>query len=220
MITSTLVIIGGYLLGSVASAIIICRMLGLPDPREGGSGNPGATNVLRLGGRKAGAMTLAGDVFKGVLPVLIARALGESEWVVAATAVAAFLGHLYPIFFRFQGGKGFATAIGAIAALSWLTFIGMGLTWLAVAGLSRYASLASLVASALAPVYAWFITGRLEWVVAMIVLAVFSFVRHRGNIERLIAGTESRIGDKAKAKESEPVTQDTQSSTESSSAES
>ena len=193
MITSIVLIVAAYLAGSVASAIIVCRMLALPDPREGGSGNPGATNVLRLGGKKAAALTLAGDVAKGLVPVLVANLMGLDPWVTGACAIAAFAGHLYPIFFGFKGGKGYATALGVIAGLSTTTFVAVGLTWLAVAGIWRYSSLAALTSIALTPVYAWFLTGHVEWTIATVTIAVFVFIRHKGNIERLMSGTESKI---------------------------
>lgn len=196
MITSIVLIVAAYLAGSVASAIIVCRMLALPDPREGGSGNPGATNVLRLGGKKAAALTLAGDVAKGLVPVLVANLMGLDPWVTGACAIAAFAGHLYPIFFGFKGGKGYATALGVIAGLSTTTFVAVGLTWLAVAGIWRYSSLAALASIALTPVYAWFLTGHVEWTIATVTIAVFVFIRHKGNIERLMSGTESKIGQK------------------------
>ena len=150
----------GYLAGSLASAIIVCRMMGLPDPRSGGSGNPGATNVLRLGGRKAAALTLVGDILKGVAPVLTAHALEVSEPARALTALGAFMGHLYPVFFRFQGGKGVATAFGATLALSWPVGLVFGGVWLALAALTRYASLASLIAAVTAPVAALMLTAE------------------------------------------------------------
>ena len=196
MITSIVLIVAAYLAGSVASAIIVCRMLALPDPREGGSGNPGATNVLRLGGKKAAALTLAGDVAKGLVPVLVANLMGLDPWVTGACAIAAFAGHLYPIFFGFKGGKGYATALGVIAGLSTTTFVAVGVTWLAVAGIWRYSSLAALASIALTPVYAWFLTGHVEWTIATVTIAVFVFIRHKGNIERLMSGTESKIGQK------------------------
>ena len=197
MTTPLVLIVTAYLVGSIASAIIVCRLLGLPDPREGGSGNPGATNVLRLGGKKAAALTLAGDVAKGLVPVLVANLLGLAPWVTGACAIAAFAGHLYPIFFGFKGGKGYATALGVIAGLSIPTFVAVGLTWLAVAGIWRYSSLAALTSIALTPAYAWFVTGHVEWTIASVVIAVFVFVKHKANIERLMSGTESRIGQKA-----------------------
>ena len=196
MIAQYLVPVLGYLAGSLASAIIICRLMGLPDPRQGGSGNPGATNVLRIGGKKAAALTLVGDILKGVLPVALAHALDVPPWSVALTAVAAFLGHLYPLFFRFQGGKGVATAFGATLALSWPVALACGLTWLMVAVVSRYSSLASLLAVALSPAFAMVLTANTDNAVAFGVIALFVFWRHRQNIARLRAGTEGRIGQK------------------------
>lgn len=184
----------GYLVGSVASAIVVCRIMGLPDPREGGSGNPGATNVLRLGGKKAAALTFAGDLLKGVIPVVIARILSDSDVVIAATGVAAFLGHLFPIFFRFQGGKGVATAFGVAAGVSPSLAITMAGIWLLTAALTRYSSLAALIACACAPLLAFFLSLPLAVIVAFVLIALLIFWRHRANIERLRSGTESRIG--------------------------
>ncbi len=187
----------GYLAGSLASAVIVCRLMGLPDPRSVGSGNPGATNVLRLGGRKAAALTLVGDVVKGVAPVLAAHGLGLAEPVPALTALGAFLGHLYPVFFRFQGGTGVATAFGAIAALSWPVGLAFGATWIGLACGTRYSSVASLSAAGLSPLYALAITGDGAHAAVLAVIAGFIAWRHRSNIQRLKAGTEGRIGQKS-----------------------
>jgi len=197
MIAQFLLPVAGYLAGSLASAIIVCRLMGLPDPRQGGSGNPGATNVLRLGGKKAAALTLVGDTLKGVAPVAIAHLLQLPPWSVALTALAAFLGHLYPVFFRFQGGKGVATALGATAALSWPVGIAFTITWLAVAAGLRYSSLASLLATAASPVFAIVLTANRTNAVVLCIIAIFIFWRHRQNIARLRAGTEGRIGQKS-----------------------
>lgn len=204
MLSALLLIVGGYLLGSLASAVLVCRLLGLPDPRHGGSGNPGATNVLRLGGKRAAAITLAGDLLKGLLPVLLARGLGQPDTVLGAVAVAAFLGHLYPVFFGFKGGKGVATALGAVAGLSALALAGMALTWLLVAGIWRYSSLAALVATLFAPVFVWLATASAPLLLATAVISIFVFVRHRGNLARLRAGTEPRIGGAASAASDPP----------------
>lgn len=200
MLPAALLVLAGYLAGSVASAVLVCRLLGLPDPRLQGSRNPGATNVLRLGGRKAAAITLAGDYLKGLLPVLLAGALGAPPLVVTATGLAAFLGHLYPVFFGFQGGKGVATAFGVVSALAWPVALAMGVTWLAMAKLFRYSSLASITSAALAPVYAWLLRGDTILSGGLAVLAALMLWRHRANIARLVAGTESRIGAKAAAR--------------------
>jgi len=196
MLLPAALIVTGYLCGSVASAIVVCRLSGLPDPRSGGSGNPGATNVLRLGGKRAALLTLIGDVLKGVLPVLAARALVSDPAVIAATALAAFLGHLYPLFFRFKGGKGVATTFGVVVALAWPVALAMAATWLLIAALTRYSSLAALCAGALAPLYALFLTHELAHVTALGVMGALLIWRHRANIRRLLAGSESRIGSK------------------------
>ena len=186
----------GYLAGSLATAVIVCRLMGLPDPREGGSGNPGATNVLRLGGRKAAVLTLVGDVLKGVLPVLAAHALGASVGAVSLTALAAFLGHLFPVFFGFKGGKGVATAFGAVVALFWPVGLVFGLTWLAVAAITRYASVASLSAAAVSPLAAVVLVNHVAVPTALAIIAGLIWWRHQENIARLRAGTEGRIGQK------------------------
>ena len=188
------VILFAYLAGSVASAILVCRATGLPDPRTKGSGNPGATNVLRIGGKGSAALVLAGDVLKGVLPVLLAKALALSPATQALSAFAAFLGHLYPLYFRFQGGKGVATALGAITALAWPVGLVTCALWLAVAAVTRYSSLASMVAALGAPIAAFRIAPEPVNVAVLAAVAVLLLWRHRGNIRRLAAGTESRIG--------------------------
>ena len=188
------VVLVAYLVGSIASAVLVCRAMGLPDPRREGSGNPGATNVLRIGGKSPAALTLAGDVLKGALPVLLAAGATSSPAVVALSALAAFLGHLYPLYFRFRGGKGMATALGAIAALSWPVACAMCAIWLAVAAATRYSSLASMTAAIGAPVAAlWFAPDPAN-VGILAVIAAFLLWRHRQNIQRLVHGTESRIG--------------------------
>lgn len=189
----------GYLFGSISSAVIVSKLFGLDDPRDVGSGNPGATNVLRSGNKFAAALTLLGDVLKGVLPVLLAQALAVSSGVLACVAIGAFMGHLFPVFFGFKGGKGVATAIGVFIALSWKLFLTFALVWLATAAIFRYSSLASLLASAVTGVAAFAIfndpselqiIGGVFWIVA------FTFQRHRENIDRLKQGTESKIGEK------------------------
>ncbi|OGT63479.1 MAG: glycerol-3-phosphate acyltransferase [Gammaproteobacteria bacterium RIFCSPHIGHO2_12_FULL_45_12] len=183
-----------YLFGSISSAILICRLMQLPDPRTQGSHNPGATNVLRLGSQKAAVLTLLGDTLKGLLPVLAAKWLGFSETTIALVALAAFLGHLFPLFFHFKGGKGVATTLGCLLALSWPAGLCWMGTWLLIALCSRYSSLASLIASALAPLYLWYATQSLAYVIAVTFMSVFLVLRHRRNIRQLLAGTESRLG--------------------------
>ena len=189
----------GYLLGSLSAAIIVCRLMGLPDPRSDGSGNPGATNVLRLGGKTAAALTLLGDVLKGVIPVALAQAAGAPEALVAATALAAFLGHLFPIFFGFRGGKGVATGFGAIIALMPLLAAAVLATWLLVAAVSRISSLGAISAAVLTPLFAWLLDATPTTVALLAVLSLFLLWRHQGNIRNLAAGTEPRIGQKHKA---------------------
>ncbi len=192
-----LLVLGAYLLGSVSSAIVVCRMMGLPDPRSEGSGNPGATNVLRVGGRKPAAITLAGDMLKGLLPVLAGQALGVSPLVLGLTGAAAFLGHLYPVFFGFRGGKGVATLLGVLFGFHWAVGAATAGTWLLVAKGFRISSLAALIATALAPFYLWLFLGP-HWDLIGITAAmvVLLFWRHRSNIQRLLSGEESLIGNK------------------------
>jgi glycerol-3-phosphate acyltransferase PlsY len=180
-----------YLIGSISSAIIVCRLMGLPDPRGEGSGNPGATNVMRIGGKKAAIITLLGDLVKGLIPVYAAKLFGVPVDLLAITGLAAFIGHLYPVFFRFEGGKGVATSIGVLLGFSWwlgFAFIG---TWLAVYKLGKISSLSALVASVLSPIYAWFILGNVTLVVAAVVMTLLLLWRHKTNIERLLTGEES-----------------------------
>jgi acyl phosphate:glycerol-3-phosphate acyltransferase len=191
-----ILIVGAYLLGSISSAVLVCRALNLPDPREQGSGNPGATNVLRFGGKQAAAVTLLGDLFKGLLPVLLGRALGMDAPILAAIALAAFLGHLYPVFFGFRGGKGVATAFGALLGLSpWAALAALA-TWLVVAFGLKISSLAALSACVLAPLYLWLLGAPPSWVLALAAMALLLIWRHRGNIQRLLAGREGRIGER------------------------
>lgn len=182
-----------YLIGSVSSAIIICRMMGLPDPREQGSGNPGATNVMRIGGKKAAGITLLGDLLKGLIPVYAAQLLQAPAELLAATGLAAFLGHLYPVFFGFKGGKGVATSIGVLLGFSWLLGLAFVATWLLVYKLGKISSLSALVASALSPLYAWFIIGNSVLVAATGVMTIILLWRHKSNIQRLMAGAEQEI---------------------------
>ncbi len=193
MLTHTLLIFIAYLFGSLSAAIVLCRLLGLPDPRTQGSGNPGATNVLRIGGKKAAAATLLLDMLKGLLPVLLARALGTPVEIQAAVAFAAFLGHLYPVFFRFQGGKGVATALGVLLGLNWLVGLATIATWLIMALLFRISSLAALTAMLLTPGYFWLLDRQPPLLITMALITAMLFWRHRGNIRKLIDGSESRI---------------------------
>lgn len=194
MLTNVALVAAAYVLGSITTAIVVARALGASDPRDGGSGNPGATNVLRLAGRGAAALTLAGDVLKGLAPVLVARALGLAPEVAALAGLAAFLGHLWPVFFRFRGGKGVATALGALVGLDVLLGTAVLAVWLLVAGVTRYSSLAALVSAVFAPVGAYLITGNTTVALIVALMAALLVWRHRANLRRLVAGTEDRIG--------------------------
>lgn len=185
-------LIFGYLIGSVSSAIILCRLAGLPDPRTQGSGNPGATNVLRVGGKKMAALTLAGDMIKGVIPVLLAKLNGASLELQIIIGMATFLGHLYPVFFGFKGGKGVATAIGVLLAASWPVGLSTVATWLFVAKVIRISSLSALVAFLLTPLYAWWWEpGQPTFLLTTSIMSILLFWRHRSNIRNLVKGTET-----------------------------
>lgn len=185
-------LIFGYLLGSVSSAIIFCRLAGLPDPRTQGSGNPGATNVLRVGGKKMAVLTLAGDVIKGVIPVLVAKLYGASLELQIIIGLVTFLGHLYPVFFGFKGGKGVATAIGVLLVASLPVGLSTVATWLFVAKVLRISSLSALVAFLLTPFYAWWWEpGQTTFVLTTSLMSILLIWRHRSNIRNLIKGTET-----------------------------
>ena len=183
-----------YLLGSISSAVVIARVMGLPDPREIGSKNPGATNILRYGGKMAAVLTLAGDILKGVIAVLVARALTADAVIITLCGFAAFLGHLFPVFFGFRGGKGVATALGVWLALNPWVGLALLVTWVLMAQLFRYSSLAALAASALAPLYVVWLSPGTPTLATMIVMSAILIFRHRANIRNLIAGTETKIG--------------------------
>ncbi len=203
MLLSASLILAAYLLGSVSFAVVISRIMGLQDPRAYGSGNPGATNVLRSGSKLAALLTLVGDTGKGALAVVLARALGNAwggvdDVTLALVALAAFAGHLYPVFFRFQGGKGVATFLGAVLALfPWLGLLTCAV-WLVVAGITRYSSLASMLSAASAPILFLLTGGPVGGsFIALAVMAALLIVRHRSNIAKLRAGQERKIGAKA-----------------------
>ena len=187
------IIVGAYLIGSLSSAIILCKLAGLPDPRSEGSGNPGATNVLRIGGKKLAATVLFIDVVKGVLPVTIVSLAGFDLVWVTATAFAVFLGHLYPVFFQFKGGKGVATALGGFLALSPLLGGAIMLSWLLVFIISRISSLSAIIAASLAPLYSMWLINSLEarWII--FVMTTMLLIRHKSNIKRLLSGEESNL---------------------------
>lgn len=195
-LTITAAVVIAYLFGSISSAIIVCKIMRLPDPRTQGSRNPGATNVLRIGGKKAAIITLLGDVLKGVIPVLAARWFGLDATGLALVTFAAFIGHLFPVFFGFEGGKGVATALGGMLALCWPVGLCWMATWAVMAAVFRYSSLAALTASALAPVYIWFFTHEVIYVVMIALMSIILIYRHRSNVAKLLAGNESKIGKK------------------------
>jgi acyl phosphate:glycerol-3-phosphate acyltransferase len=206
---SGLAILAGYLFGSLSFAVIVSRMMGLADPRAYGSGNPGATNVLRSGNRVAALLTLALDALKGFVPVLLALWLGPRYGLGEGTAgfvgLAAFVGHLWPVFFHFKGGKGVATAAGVLMALNpWLGLATL-VSWVIIAAFMRYSSLASIVAAVFAPFYQLLIWGAEPIFVPMVVMSLLLIWRHEGNIRKLIAGTESKLGHKAQAHAAAPA---------------
>ncbi len=202
-LTVTLVaVVLAYLLGSISFAIIVSRIVGLADPRSFGSKNPGATNVFRGGNKGAAVATLILDAFKGWLAVWVASTYGPRYGIddvgVAAVALAVFLGHIYPVYFGFRGGKGVATALGVLIALEWWLGLATAVTWLVIALFFRYSSLAAIVAAVFAPFYYVLLVGFDAIAVALIVISAFILFRHRQNIAKLLAGKESRIGGKRK----------------------
>jgi len=183
-----------YLLGSISSAIVVAKLSGLQDPRQVGSGNPGATNILRYGGKKAAILTLAGDILKGVLPVVAAHLLKVEPILLGTVMLAAFLGHLFPVFHGFKGGKGVATAAGALVALNPWAGLGLIATWLASAFITRYSSLSAIIATLASPLFVWWFT-REPWLVgATAVMGAILLWRHKSNIKKLLAGKEPKIG--------------------------
>jgi glycerol-3-phosphate acyltransferase PlsY len=197
--TAFLYALGGYLAGSIPFAVLVSRVMGLADPRTYGSGNIGATNVLRSGHRIAALLTLVGDAGKGWAAVLVARMLGADDEILAMVAIAAFLGHVFPVWLRFRGGKGVATAAGVLIALDWRLGVAVIVAWLTIAVVSRYSSLAAIVAALFAPVAAWYLLGVGPMLAAVAAMSVVLVARHRANIAKLLAGEESRIGDKKEA---------------------
>jgi glycerol-3-phosphate acyltransferase PlsY len=199
MATAAFIVIA-YLIGSLSFAIIVSKGFRLPDPHTYGSGNPGATNVLRTGNRLAAALTLAGDGAKGWFAVFLVQRFawrfGVDDTGIALAALAAFLGHLFPIFFRFKGGKGVATAAGILFAIDWRIGLGTVLTWLIIALFFRYSSLAALIAAIFAPFFSALVLGFNIYAAAVLIIAALLVWRHKENIAKLIAGTERRIGEK------------------------
>jgi acyl-phosphate glycerol 3-phosphate acyltransferase len=194
-------VIAAYLIGSLSFAVIVSKYYGMDDPRTYGSGNPGATNVLRSGKKKAAALTLLGDALKGLVAVVLARclqdALNLSDITIAAVAVAALVGHMWPLFFGFKGGKGVATALGVLLALSPATALVCATIWLVMAFGFKVSSLAALAATVAAPLVAFWLMPYSSWAWATVVIAVLVLYRHKSNIQNLLQGKEGKIGDKA-----------------------
>lgn len=203
LLASLAAVVAAYLIGSLSFAVIFSRLMGLADPRSYGSGNPGATNVLRSGNRRAAILTLVFDALKGYVPVVLAIVLaGRFGWgalTVALVGLAAFVGHLWPVFFRFQGGKGVATAAGVLLALNPVLGAVTLFSFAIVVGFSRYVSLASIVAAAFAPFYQLLIWGAQPALAALVPMCLLLIWRHAGNIRKLVAGTENRLGQKSSA---------------------
>lgn len=195
-ITQLIWILSAYLLGSIAFGILASKLFGLPDPRTIGSGNIGATNVLRSGKKMAAVFTLIGDVLKGWLPVWLALQANLPIWLIAAVGLGVFFGHLYPIYYRFKGGKGVATALGIMLALSPLLGLAALLTWIAVFILSKISSLSALTAAALAPMFAWLLNLSPIYVATVLILSIWLIWRHQTNIQKLLAGTEAGFSKK------------------------
>lgn len=183
-----------YLLGSLSTGVIVARLFGLQDPRETGSKNPGATNLLRYGGKLAAVLTLAGDILKGVIAILVARAFTDDTAILALVGFAVFIGHLWPVFFGFHGGKGVATALGVWLVINPWVGLSLTVTWLAIAVLFRYSSLSALAAAVAAPLYVYLLVPQPAYVAMMVAMSALLVFRHRVNIRRLLAGTETKIG--------------------------
>jgi glycerol-3-phosphate acyltransferase PlsY len=196
-----------YLIGSISFAVVVSKCMRLPDPYSYGSGNPGATNVLRTGNKLAAVLTLIGDALKGYIAVILARILLGDEslsstlgsWVLCGVVIAVFLGHLFPIFHGFRGGKGVATACGILFGINWVLGLATLSTWVIVAMFMRYSSLAALAAAVFGPIYFVFLFGLQPMGWALLVICLLLIWRHRSNIRNLMNGTESRIGSKKKA---------------------
>ncbi|MCL4113618.1 UNVERIFIED_CONTAM: hypothetical protein GTU68_001051 [Idotea baltica] len=190
-------VILAYLVGSASAAIITCKIMGKPDPRSLGSKNPGATNVMRYAGKKAAIFTLLGDLLKGLIPVLIGHALDLSWGWLILIGIAAFLGHLYPLYYGFKGGKGVATALGVYFGLNPVVGAVIGITWLIASLIFNISSLSALIACLLAPLYFFWVTGSMDLFLGLIIITLFIYWRHRSNIMGIIDGTESKISKKS-----------------------
>ena len=201
--TAFLCALGGYLAGSIPFALVVSRVMGLPDPRTYGSGNIGATNVLRSGSRVAALLTLIGDAAKGWAVVLVVRILALPDELIALTGLAAFLGHVFPVWLGFRGGKGVATAAGVLIAFDWRLGLAVAIAWLTVVVVTRYSSLGAIAAALFAPLAAWHLLGAGPMFAATVAMCVLLVARHHENIAKLLHGEESRIGQKKKAENAE-----------------
>lgn len=195
MIVYIITFIAAYLLGSLSTAILLCQAMGLPDPRTQGSGNPGATNVLRFGGKKMAALVLVGDALKAALPVFFAKMMFGIPWVITTTALCAFLGHVYPVFFQFKGGKGVASYLGGLLGAYWFLFATAVGIWLIVAVTTRYSSLSAIIMSAVVVAASAYTIGPLP-TLPLLIMSLILFSRHRANMARLRTGQEPKIGQK------------------------
>lgn len=202
-----LLVVAAYLIGSLSFAVIVSKLMGLADPRTYGSNNPGATNVLRSGNKKAAALTLLGDAFKGWMAVFLAQLaaphLDLGDQAIAVSAVAATVGHMWPVFFSFKGGKGVATALGILLALNVWMGVGLFVIWLFMAKVVKISSLSALTAAVCAPAFSWFLLPGLDYFIAVSIIALLLIVRHKQNILGLLSGKEGKIGQKPSAEQSE-----------------
>lgn len=190
--------LAGYLVGSVSAAIITCKLMGLEDPRSVGSNNPGATNVLRHGGKKAAIITLIGDMLKGLVPVIVVKMIEPAAGAIALTGLGAFLGHVFPVYYGFKGGKGVATFYGVLLGFSWMAGIAALLIWLLTAFVSKISSLSALVSALSAPLVLWYSSHSPELTVILGLMTALLFWRHRSNVSNIIDGKEHKIGVKKK----------------------
>ncbi|MDO4906774.1 glycerol-3-phosphate 1-O-acyltransferase PlsY [Neisseria sp.] len=206
-----LVVTAGYVIGSLSFAVIVSKFYGMADPRTYGSGNPGATNVLRSGQKKAAALTLLGDALKGLVAVLLAKwlqePLGLDSATIALVAVAALAGHMWPVFFNFKGGKGVATALGVLLALSWPAALVCAAVWLVMAFGFKVSSLAALTAAVISPLAAWFFMPYPSWALSTVVIALLVLYRHKSNISNLLSGKEGKIGEKTTVQQPDKETE-------------
>jgi glycerol-3-phosphate acyltransferase PlsY len=188
--------LAAYLLGSISTAIITCKLMGLEDPRGVGSNNPGATNVLRTGGKKAAIITLLGDMLKGLLPVLAVQQLSADATALALTGISAFLGHLYPLYFQFKGGKGVATFYGVLLGTNWMIGLAALAIWVIMAKLFKISALSALVSAFSSPFIVWYIDGSETLIASTAFMSTLLIIKHHSNIKRLLHGTEGQIGSK------------------------